>query len=298
LTNTSLTVPVTIAANAPLGPQDVRVTTGTETVTLPGSFTVSAGPPLGIITSVTVANGGGEIAQNAWIVIQGQNLVPTNVPAAGLNWSSAPEFASGRLPTQLGGYQVFVTVNNKPAFLYFFCSAAGTLCTTDQINVLTPLDNTTGPVPVVVTTNGISTAAFSVNLRLAAPSFPLVGGTQYVVATHADNSLVGPTSLSVPGYPFTPARSGETIVLYGFGFGLPATPLVDGSSSQSGSLPGAPVVQIGGVPATVVFAGVIRPGLYQLNVVVPNTASAGDNSLTCSYDGATVPEGDLITIQP
>jgi uncharacterized protein (TIGR03437 family) len=119
-----------------------------------------------------------------------------------------------------------------------------------------------------------------------------------MVATHADNTLVGPASLSVPGYPFTPARPGENIVLYGFGFGLPTTPLVDGSSSQSGSLLGVPVVQIGGVAATVSFAGVIGPGLYQLNVIVPSTASSGDNSLTCSYNGATVPLGDLIAIQP
>jgi uncharacterized protein (TIGR03437 family) len=298
VTGTSLTVPVTIATDAPLGVQGIRVTTGTETVTIAGSFTVSPGPPLGIITSVTVVNGGGEIAQNAWIVIQGRNLVPSNVPADGVIWSSAPEFESGRMPTQLGGYPLTVTVNNKLAYVYFFCSATGSICKTDQINVLTPLDNTVGPVPVVVTTNGISTAVFNVNLRPAAPSFPLVAGTKYVVATHGDYTLVGPPSLSVPGYPFTPARPGETIALYGFGFGLPATPLVDGSSSQSGSLQGVPVVQIGGAPATVVFAGVISPGLYQLNVVVPSTAKNGDNSLTCSYNGATVPVGDLIVIQP
>ncbi len=301
VTATSLTLPVTISANAPLGVQGIQVTTGTETVSLAGVFAVSPGPPLGIISSITVANGGSEIAQNAWMVIQGKNLVPANVPAGGVIWSDAPEFASGHLPTQLGGYPVSVTVNNKPAYLYFFCSAAGSVCATDQINVLTPLDDAVGPVPVVVTTNGVKTAAFNVNLRAAAPSFPLVAGTKYVVATHGDNSLVGPESLSVPGYPFTPARPGETIVLYGFGFGLPISALVAGSSSQSGSLSGVPVVQIGGAQATVTFAGVIGPGLYQLNVVVPGTAKNGDNSLTCSYrtsNAATSPVGDLITIQP
>jgi uncharacterized protein (TIGR03437 family) len=139
-------------------------------------------------------------------------------------------------------------------------------------------------------------------LRPTAPSFPLVAGTKYVVATHADNTLMGPASLSVPGYPFTPARPGETIVLYGFAFGLPnTTALVDGSSTQSGLLPFDPsalVVQIGGAQALVKFAGVISPGLYQLNVVVPIAATSGDNSLNCSYNGATVPKGDLITIQP
>ena len=58
------------------------------------------------------------------------------------------------------------------------------------------------------------------------------------------------------------------------------------------------MVQIGGVQATVKFAGVISPGLYQLNVVVPSMAVGGDNSLTCSYNGATAPVGGLITIQP
>jgi uncharacterized protein (TIGR03437 family) len=132
---------------------------------------------------------------------------------------------------------------------------------------------------------------------VSSPSFPLVGATQYVVATHADNSLVGPTSLSVPGYPFTPARPGETIVLYGFGFGLPTTALVNGSSIQTGVLPTLPAIQIGGVPTTVKFAGVISPGLYQINVVVPSTAQSGDNPLTCSYNGLPAPGGDLIAIQ-
>ncbi len=298
VTATSLTLPVTISANAPLGVQGIQVTTGTETVSLAGVFTVSPGPALGIISSITVANGGSEIAQNAWMVIQGRNLVPANVPAGGVIWSGAPEFASGHLPTQLGGYPVSVTVNNKPAYLYFFCSAAGSLCATDQINVLTPLDDAVGSVPVVVTTNGVATAAFNVNLIAAAPSFPLVAGTKYVVATHSDNSLVGPESLSVPGYPFTPARPGETIVLYGFGFGLPAAALVPGSATQSGELLRLPLVQIGGVQAVVKFAGVIGPGLYQLNVVVPGTAKNGDNSLTCSYYGIVAPAGNLITIQP
>src|SRR5215831_12777066 len=36
-----------------------------------------------------------------------------------------------------------------------------------------------------------------------------------------------PASLSSPGYPFTPSGPGETITLYGFGFGLPSTALVD-----------------------------------------------------------------------
>jgi hypothetical protein len=40
---------------------------------------------------------------------------------------------------------------DAPAFVYYFCSAVtNPNCATDQINVLTPLDNTIGPVQVVV----------------------------------------------------------------------------------------------------------------------------------------------------
>jgi uncharacterized protein (TIGR03437 family) len=117
------------------------------------------------------------------------------------------------------------------------------------------------------------------------------------VATHADYSLVGPVSLSVPGYPFTPAQPGETITIYGFGFGLPTTPLSNGSSSQSAALPVPPTIQIAGAPAMVTFAGLISPGLYQLNVIVPSAAQNGDNALICGYNGSTSPTGDLIAVQ-
>jgi uncharacterized protein (TIGR03437 family) len=283
-------------ANGTIGP--VKVTATAAGVVTPAIFSLTNDPRLGTIASIAVAGGGTGIAQNTWIVIKGTNLVPSNAPAAGVTWSGAPEFASGQMPTQLAGFPVTVTVNNKPAFIYFFCSAVtSSTCTSDQINVLTPLDSTVGSVPVVVTNGGISSAPFTVNMAAAAPSFPLVGATQYVVATHADNSLVGPVSLSVPAYPFTPARPGETIVLYGFGFGLPTTALANGSSAQSGALPSLPVITIGGASATVTFAGAISPGLYQLNVVVPTTAQSGDNPLACTYNGLAAPAGDLIAIQ-
>ena len=78
---------------------------------------------------------------------------------------------------------------------------------------------------------------------------------------------------------------------------MPLTALVNGASAQSGALPALPAIQIGGLPATVSFAGLISPGLYQLNVIVPATAANGDNLLTCSYTAQTSPAGDLIVVQ-
>ena len=103
--------------------------------------------------------------------------------------------------------------------------------------------------------------------------------------------------MSVPGYPFTPAQPSETVVLYAVGFGLPTLTLVDGSATQSGTLPTVPIIQIGGAAAAVQFAGIISPGLYQFNVIVPTTAANGDNSLTVSYDGLVTTVGSVIAVQ-
>jgi uncharacterized protein (TIGR03437 family) len=239
------------------------------------------------ITSVDMAGGSPGIAQNGWIEIKGVNLAPPGIPPNGMTWDNAPNFTLGLMPAKLGGASV--TVDGKPAFVYYVSPT--------QVNVLTPLDNMTGPVQVVVNSSGVSSSPFTVNMQSAAPSIPLIGTTQYVVAQHADYSLVGPASLSSPGYPFTSAHKGETIVLYAFGLGLPATPLVNGASIQSGPLPALPQVQIGGATAMVTFAGVISPGLYQLNVIIPQGAHSGDNSLVLTYNGQTSPAGDLISVQ-
>jgi uncharacterized protein (TIGR03437 family) len=239
--------------------------------------------PTPLVTSIDTAGGFPDIAQNAWTEIKGANLGP----AAGLTWASAPEFAGGKMPTQVGN--VSVTVNGNPAFIYYVSAT--------QINVLTPLDNTLGPVQIVVTTATGVSLAYTATLRAVAPSFLLLGSTSYDAATHTSGSLLGPASLSAPGHSFTPAQKGETIVLYSTGFGLPTTALVNGSASQSGVLPSLPAVEIGGVAATVGFAGVISPGLYQLNVVVPSSVGSGDNQLSVSYGGFTSPLGVLLAVQ-
>ena len=238
-----------------------------------------------VVTGVVASGGFPGIAQNGWVEIYGTDLTPLSVPASGTNWSTAKEFLSGMMPTALGG--VSVTINGKAAFIDYESPT--------QLNVLAPLDATLGKVDIVVTSGGRSSAPFSVSKQAVAPSFPLIGG-HYVVATHVDYSLIGPASQSAPGYPFTPAKPGETIVLYAFGFSLPTTTLVNGSSAQSGPLPSLPVIQIGGLPAAVAYAGVIGPGLYQLNVVVPAGSSDGDLPVTCSYGGAAAPAGAVITV--
>jgi uncharacterized protein (TIGR03437 family) len=255
--------------------------------TTPGSIaTITASIPL--VTSVDTPGGGTSISQNGWIEIKGKNLAPVSLGTGGMTWSNAPDFASGRMPVSLNN--VSVTVNGKSAFVYYISAT--------QLNVLSPLDNTVGAVPIIVTVGGISSMPFISSLQSSSPAFPLLSGTKYIVATHTDNSLVGPPSMSVPGYPFTAAQPGETIVLYAFGFGLPTAPLANGSSTQSGTLPTLPVIQIGAGQGVVTFAGVIGPGLYQFNVTVPIASLSGDNLVICTYKGIASPLGDLLYVHP
>jgi uncharacterized protein (TIGR03437 family) len=285
-------ITATVPAGLPAGPASVIISSAGQT-SQSGITMMIAGSGSGTtpaITSIDTAGGFPTIAQNGWIEIKGSNLAPAGISspdcAPGYCWQ-ASDFVNNQLPTALHG--VSVIVNGKPAFVYFISPT--------QINVLTPLDSTTGSVQVVVSNNSVQSAAFTINKNAVSPSFLLLGSSKYMVAQHGNYSLAGPASLSVPGYQFTPVAPGETVIFYAVGFGLPSTALVNGSITQSGALPTLPVIMIGGTQATVASASVISPGLYQFNVVIPLTAANGDNTVTCTYGGLSTPTGDLITVQ-
>jgi uncharacterized protein (TIGR03437 family) len=192
------------------------------------------------------------------------------------------------MPTQLDG--VSATVNGKAAYIYYISPT--------QLNILTPPDAMTGAVQVVVNNKGSITAAYTAQAQPVSPSFFAINGGPYVLAQHgADYSLLGPALMSVPGYTFTPARPGETVVLYANGFGPVSASVVSGSSSQTGTLATLPAVTIGGIPATVRYAGINGPpGLFQFNLVVPASLANGDQPITATYNGLSTQPGTLITV--
>jgi len=263
------------------------------TLNLMNGPTWAATGTIGLATTAFTPSSSG-IAQNTWVEIQGANLVPSTTPSTGIDWSSAPSFAQGQMPTTLNG--ISVTIDGIPAYIYFYCSAAtDTLCSQDQINVLSPLDNTLGAVPVVVSNNGVPTTAFTATMHALVPALFNFDGS-HVVATHLNYTLVGPTSL-YPGAS-TPAAPGETIVVYGSGFGIPpGAAIAAGSSTQSGTYSSLPTCTINGVNAPVGFAGLVDPGLVQLNVTIPSTAANGDNPIACTINGLTTPAGNVVTVQ-
>jgi uncharacterized protein (TIGR03437 family) len=181
--------------------------------------------------------------------------------------------------------------------VYFYCSAATSPCAADQVNALTGLDALSGTAQIVVINNGAPSAAFTAPAKPVVPSLLLFNAAGYVAATHLNFTLLGPTTL-YPGAS-TPATANEQVVLYAVGFGPPTSTLTEGSSTQSGSLASFPVCKIGGNNAPVSFAGLIAPGLYQLNITVPNPTppSSGDNPISCTYSGASTQSGALLTVK-
>ncbi len=262
----------------------VQVSNSVGSVTSSPATLIIGGTPVlaPAISSVLNAEGGGTtIAPNTWVTIYGSALAPLGDSRS---WQGS-DFVNNRMPAQLDG--VSVTMNAENAFVSYISP--------NQVNVLTPPDLAPGPVQVTVATGGMASAAFTAQAQQYSPSFFVLGAGPYVLGTHADWSLLGPASL-YPGLT-TPASPGEVVVLYANGFGPVSPPVAAGSEVQSGSLPVLPVVRIGGIAATVQFAGLISPGFYQFNVVVPPAATSGDNTLTAQYNGLTTQTPVLLTVR-
>ena len=247
-------------------------------VLMESDFTIAYGPAISL-----VANAEGEsptIAPNTWVEIKGANLAAANDSRT---WKSS-DFVNNQMPTLLDG--VSATVNGKSAFVYYISPT--------QVNILTPPDAISGPVNVVLTNNGATSAAFSAQAQAISPSFFAFDGT-HVAAVHLNGSLLGPTTL-YPGST-TPAAPGETVVLYANGLGTTSVPVVSGSVLQSGTLSPLPAIKIGGVAATVQFAGLVAPGEFQFNVTVPASLANGDQPITATYNGSSTQAGTVITVQ-
>lgn len=233
-----------------------------------------------IITSVlSAASFAPGTASSTWITIQGINL-----SAVTDSWASS-NFANGNLPTALDG--VSVTINGVHAYPSYVSPA--------QINVLAPDDGSSGPVQVQVTnSNGVSNP-FTVTKSDSFPAFFTVGAT-YVAAVHADGTLVGPPGM-LGGASSTPARQGETIQVFGTGFG-PTVGTAPTGEILSSPLPlaGQVTVKVGGQPAQVLYAGRTANGLDQLNVTVPNGLADGDAPIQATINGLTTQPNVLISV--
>jgi uncharacterized protein (TIGR03118 family) len=243
-----------------------------------GLFGIIVSSPILTENVVNAANALAEVAPNTVISVIGGSLAPTT-----RSWAGS-DFKGNQMPTSLDG--VSVTVNGAAAYPFFVSPR--------QINVLTATNMPVGsPVQVVVNDNGMTSTSILVPTSPFGPAFFMQSGNKYAVAQHGDGTLVGPTAGTV-----SPARAGETIALYATGLGTtnPATP--NGQTLSGALLLAAPAtVLIDGVPAGVSYAGLIAPGVYQVNAAVPAGLSAGDHNINVVVGGYPSPGGVFIAVQ-
>lgn len=209
----------------------------------------------------------GAPAPGSWIEIYGANLASDT-----RSWTTA-DFNGNSAPTMLDG--TAVTIGGQRAYVAYISPG--------QVNVQVSAATPTGTQPVVVTSGSGASQPVSITVGATAPGLfapPAfaIGGNQYVGAFAANfASYVLPPN-AVSGVPSQRAKPGDTIVLYGIGFGggLPA-----GQIATSGEIlpTGDFQISIGGAQATVSYAGLAPRyvGLYQFNVVVPSVPA---NDLT------------------
>jgi len=214
----------------------------------------------------------------------------------GVNLASGTFTWAGDFPTFLGGTSV--TINGKAAYLWFVSPG--------QINLQAPDDTATGAVPVVVRT-AAGSATSTVTLGPFAPSFLLLDASHVagiILRTNGSGAygggaydIIGPTGSSF-GYFTLAAREGDTIELFGTGFG-PTTPTVPAGQAFSGAASTInPVpLRINNVSVTPTFVGLVGAGLYQFNLTVPPGLGTGDVSLQGTVAGVQTPSGIVISLQ-
>jgi uncharacterized protein (TIGR03437 family) len=217
------------------------------------------------------------VAPGSWIEIYGSNLASDT-----RSWGDS-DFSGVNAPTSLDGTSV--TIGGQDAFVYFISPG--------QVDVQVPSNVPAGSQPVVVTTAGGAGRSVDVTVNalepgLLSPANFKIGGVQYATALFPDGGFVLPEG-AIAGVTSRPAKAGDTIILYGVGFGpvtptIPAGQIVQGQNKLVSSFQ----ITIGGMSATVNYEGLTpnNIGLYQFNVVVPAAAS-GAAPLTFTLNGTS-----------
>jgi uncharacterized protein (TIGR03437 family) len=230
--------------------------------------TPAAGPSISGVVSASAFGAFSAVAPGSWVEIYGSNLAPSTQ-----GWTGA-DFTGNNAPTMLDG--VSVSIAGQAAFVDYISAT--------QVNAQLPSNIATGGALQLTVTNanGTSTAVnVTVNPTepgLLAPASFKIRGNQYVVAQHSDGTCVLPVG-AISGVASSPAKPGETIVIYGVGFGS-VTPNIPagGIATETNQLSASFEVLFGKTQATLPYFGLAPNfvGLYQFNVTVPAVA---DNDL-------------------
>lgn len=222
------------------------------------------------------ASGVPTITPGSWVSLYG-----TDLATATRIWYDS-EFNGSNLPYYVDG--VSVTIDGMPAPVYYVSPK--------QINVQAPFGSSVpASVQVVVTRDGQASAPVEVNQQASEPGlFTYAGGTNSFAAAVFLNGVVVGDPAIVPGT--TKAKAGDYIELY-------ATSLLTSPSgviNTPAPLPNLPTVTVGGIAAQVLYAGVVSPGLFQVNIQIPPGVSTGYQPVIVTYAGVASPAGVVVPI--
>jgi len=226
-------------------------------------------------------------------------LAPGSIAAifgTGLNDGSGISDSSfgsdGKLLSTLGGASV--TFNDIPAPIFSSFQS--------QLNVQVPFELTgSSTASVRVTSGGQTSSPRTVPLGPSSPGIFAVNnqGTGQGAIQIANTVIFAAPENSIPGVEARPANRGDFLTIFCTGLGdvtnRPASG-VAASGNPLSTTTATPQVTIGGIPATVNFAG-LSPGfvgLYQVNAEVPAGApSGGSVQVKLSIGGV---ESNMVTI--
>ena len=109
--------------------------------------------------------------------------------------------------------------------------------------------------------------------------------------------IIGPTGSSL-GYPTVAAKAGDSIELFGVGFG-PTSPAVAPGQAYAGAAQTTNTVSLNIDNVTVypIWVGLSEAGLYQIDLTVPPGLGTGDVSLQATVAGIATPTGVVISLQ-
>ncbi|MDQ1472937.1 MAG: hypothetical protein QOJ99_4417 [Bryobacterales bacterium] len=237
-----------------------------------------------VISQGGVANavsGVAGLAPGSWISIYGSSLSTSTRALA------AADLVNNTIPTSLSG--VTVQINGKAAYMGYVSAT--------QLNVPAPADTGAGTVTVVVTNAaGTSNSAASTS-QTVLPG--LSTAANYVRAVrYPDGAIVNGTSAAETGFTSSAAiGQGDILALYGTGFGPTYSDVPTGIVS-TGAYPttNQVTVTVGGVPAEVLWSGLVGAGLYQINVRVPASLPDGDQPVIASVSGLNTQSGALLKV--
>ena len=281
----AVTVTVTVTdSNSATATKNYSLTVNPGTTSVPTLATVSAS-----------TQGQAMIGPNTWVSIYGSNFAIAGFTD---DWTkSIKNSPTGALPTTLDG--VSVMIGGQQAYVAYLSAS--------QINVLTP-NIGFGPLQVTVTNPaGTSNAVTIMSQQDVTGLFVWPTGCMancQPVATHSDYSYAVANG-TFAGVTTVPAGPGETITVWGSGFGttspaipygtaVPATPSFTTTANVTATLNSAPIT----VYQNVAFLTSLNAGLYQVGITVPAGLANGSYPLIITINGVSTPQLMLTVAAP